>query len=223
MKRLITCAPALAFAGAVLAAVPAAAQDFVVTYKSEDGITKTYVSQAAVRESSPEEDTIYLIERGKIIVVNHEKKTYHETTLEEWRQSLGALTADPKLVEAARRRGLQATPSVSKVGPGETIAGYATEKYLVKTALGQTEIWAAPALQVPKAFWDLLSPGGSAQPGVSMAQFFEEMRKIGGVPLKSVSKLTMGVTLEDVATSVQKGPIAASAFELPAGYKAAPR
>ncbi len=218
--RQFTSAVAAAAVAAVLAAVPVAAQDFTVTYKSEDGVTKTYVSQTAVRESSAQnEDTIFRIDQDKVIVIDHEKKTYRETTFEQWREQLKGIMGNPMMMEAARRKAVQVTPSVTKVGPGETILGYATERYVVKTPMGQTDVWVAPALQVPKAYWDVLSPGGAA-PGPGMEQLVADMRKINAVPLKSVSKLVMGITFEDVATSVAKGPIPASAFAPPAGYRA---
>jgi hypothetical protein len=222
MKPLDARPFAFAVAAVLLAALPAAAQDFTVTYKSEDGVTKTYVSQTAVRESTPTEDTIFRIDQNKVIVIDHQKKTYRESTFDQWRKQLNGMMGNPMMMEAARRKGVQVTPSVTKVGPGETIVGYPTEKYVVKSALGETDVWVAPALQVPKAYWELLSPAG-AQPGPGMEQLVTEMRKINAVPLKSVSKLVMGITIEDMATSVDKGSIPASAFAVPTGYKAETR
>jgi hypothetical protein len=124
--------------------------------------------------------------------------------------------------------GLEVGPAkLTKLGAGETIAGYATEKYLITTSSVQLEISAAPALEVPAAYYDLLSPHQEAGAGPlgDMGKVFEEMKKIRGMVMKQVSTLKiMGQTTVSttVATSVQKGPIPASRFEVPAGYKAVP-
>jgi hypothetical protein len=48
-----------------------------------------------------------------------------------------------------------------------------------------------------------------------------QMKSIPGMVLKQVTTLTMmsRMTLTEVATSVKEGPIAASLFEVPAGYR----
>jgi hypothetical protein len=204
----------------------ALAQDFTVRMKSEDDtISTTYVSRNAIRKTEPgfKVDVIYRLAEGKIIYVDHEKKTYSEVTLAEARQKNAKATAamSPQQKEMMRRMGLDAAPAATKLGAGETIAGYATEKYVIKTPMMEMEISAAPALIVPPAYYDVFTSGaGGATVFGGLAQFSEAIKKINGMILKQITTTTMNkMTLTKVATSVDKSPIPSSTFEPPAGYK----
>jgi hypothetical protein len=210
-------------------------QDFAIHMKSDDDTSATsYFSHKAVRYTSSEgDDVIVRLDLGKIINLDHEQKTYSEIMIDQWRQMTrppadAASPQDRQQQEAMRRMGLDTGPAkLTKLGAGETIAGYATEKYLITTSSIQLEISAAPALEVPAAYYDLLSPREAAGAGPlgDMGKVFEEMKKIRGMVMKQVSTLkimeqtTVSTT---VATAVQKGPIPTSRFEVPAGYKAVP-
>src|SRR5216684_2072585 len=112
------------------------AQDFTVQMKDEDGrsIATHYVSRNAVRNVSSEpvdSDMIYRLDTGKIISLNHKQKTYGEIAAAEMRQLIEKkqVAMSPEKQEAMRRLGFGAAATVTKIGAGETIAGYATEKY----------------------------------------------------------------------------------------------
>jgi hypothetical protein len=219
-------ASGLMVVGAMLiaAALPVTAQDFTVRMKDQDGkIAVHYVSRNAIRNvaSNPvETDVIYRLDTGKIITLNHQKKTYTELTLAQARERFEkAMSAQQA---AMRRLGMNAgTVSITKIGPGETIAGYATERYATKTPMTQGEVWVAPALEAPPAYYDIHAAG---QTGV-MDQIVKEMREkqVRGYLLKTVGTANMpmmkGMAFTQVATSVEKGPIPPSTFEPPAGYR----
>ena len=105
-------------------------------------------------------DMIVRYDQGKIITVDHKKKTYTEMTLEQLQQKINeaakAMNENKEQMEALRKMmGQSFGPvSVTKQGPGETIAGYATEKYLVKGPM-EMQIWAAPDLKIPGAYYDI--------------------------------------------------------------------
>jgi len=132
---------------------------------------------------------------------------------------------DAEQVEAVRKMlGQTNAVSVTKIGPGGTIAGYTTEKYLVTGPL-QMEIWSAPKLKVPALYYDALKMSIARNPVFDMGRMYDEMKKITGMTLKSVitiKLMNMEIKTTTVVTAVEKGPIPASTFAVPADYKAAP-
>lgn len=224
-RRTMSFVAAIATLAVVAAAAPAAAQDYTVHMKSGDATTTMYVSRDAMRMTDGQfgTDLIYRLAEDKIIDVHHKDKTYQVATLAEIRQANQKVEArmEAKQKEAMHKMGLDAAPAITKLGPGETIAGYATERYSSKTPIMEVEVWAAPALKVPQAYYDVFRSGaGQAGPFGSLAQFSDAGRTVNGMILKRVVKMQMlnGTPLVKVATSVDTGPIPASTFEPPAGY-----
>ena len=188
----------------------------------------TYFSNASMKTTSGNgNDVIMRYDQGKIISIDHKKKTYSEMTVEELQQKINeaakSMNANTEQMEALKKMMGQSGPvSVTKQGPGETIAGYATEKYLV-TGPMEMQIWAAPELKIPGAYYDLMKLNVPQNPLFDMGKMFEEMKKINGLGLKTVMTMkVMGrsMTTTTVVTDIKKGPIPASTFEVPAGYKA---
>src|SRR5437588_9300546 len=115
------------------------AQDFTVQMKDEDGrsIATHYISRNAVRNVSSEpvdSDMIYRLDTGKIITLNHKQKTYGEIAAAEMRQLIEKkqVSMSPEKQEAMRRLGFGGSANVTKIGAGEAIAGFSTEKYADK-------------------------------------------------------------------------------------------
>jgi len=207
------------------------AQDFTVHIKDQDGKTAThYVSRNAVRSvsSNPvETDVIYRLDRGTIIRLNHQEKTYTEMTLAQARQqgekNAGAANAQQAMMRRLGVTGGGAT-TITNIGPGETIAGYATEKYETKTPISQGEVWVAPALEAPPAYYDMSTSYAAAQMG-AMGQIVKEMREkqVKGFIVKMTGTGNMpmmkGIAFTQIATSVEKTSIPPSTFDPPAGYR----
>ena len=113
---------------------------------------------------------------------------------------------------------------VTKIGPGEEIAGYRTEKYAVQGMM-EMEIWAAPDLKVPELYYEALKMSVPANAVFDVRKLFDEFKKIDGMTLKTVTTmkmLNMDVKTETVVTSVERTPIPASVFAVPEGYKLVP-
>lgn len=235
MKPKPTTIRMISFAVILLASVRIlSAQDFTVRMTDQDGKTAIhYVSRNAVRNvaSNPiETDVIYRLDRGTIIRLNHQEKTYTEITLAEARQqgekNAGTTNAQQAMMRRLGMTGGGAT-SVTKIGPGETIAGYTTEKYAAKTPMSQGELWVAPTLDAPAAYYEMWSSYAAAQMG-SMGQIVKELREkqVKGFILKMSGTGNMpmmkGVSFTQVATSVEKAPIPPSTFDPPAGYRKVP-
>lgn len=189
----------------------------------------SYFSNASMKTTSTSgNDVIMRYDQGKIISIDHKNKTYTEMTVEQLQQKINeaakSMNANKEQMEALKKMmGQSFGPvSVTKQGPGETIAGYATEKYLV-TGPMEMQIWAAPELKIPGAYYDLMKLNVPQNPLFDMGKMFEEMKKINGLGLKTVMTMkVMGrsMTTTTVVTDIKKGPIPASTFEVPAGYKA---
>ncbi len=189
--------------------------------------TLYFGGNAMKRASSDGTDSIILLDQGKIVSVDNNKKTYSEMTFEQMQQVLEEASAsmgqDPEAAAAMRKMMGQISSqiTVTKQGPGGEIAGYATEKYLV-TGFMEMEMWAAPDLKVPTAYYDVLKFRTPSNPMFDLGQLYDEMKKIDGLTLKSVMTIkvmNMSMTTTTEATSVQKGAVPPSIFEIPAGYK----
>ena len=221
-----------AIAMIILVSSMALAQDFTVHMKDQDGKAAThYVSRNAVRDvsSSPvETDVIYRLDKGTIITLNHKQKTYTEVTLAEARQQAEkkASNMNPMQQQMMAHMGGGAAPTVTKLGAGETIAGYPTEKYSIKAGIMQSQSWVTPALELPPGYFDMVIASVGSQVG-GFSQFMKAMKtnQIKGYLLKSVGTSSMPtmqpMTQTNVATSVEKGQIPPSTFEPPAGYRRA--
>jgi hypothetical protein len=165
---------------------------------------------------------------GKIISIDNKKKTYTVTTAEEVQQMIKKATAgmgeqDAEAMAAMRKMmgAVASSFSVTRQGPGENIAGYATQKYLLSGPFPM-ELWAAPELKLPAAYYDALKMRTPPNPMFDMSKLYDEMKKVDGMPLKTVMTMKMmgrEMTTTTVVTSVNKGPIPPSTFEIPAGYK----
>jgi hypothetical protein len=190
--------------------------------------TDYYSKNAVKMATSDGTDTIIRFDSKTLVTIDNKKKTYTEMTFEQMQQMLNKLGAqlgqNAEQMEAAKKMmGLSDTSvSVSKAGAGETIAGYSTEKYLVTMGPITVEIMAAPSLKVPGAYYDALKIQAPANPIIDMNQLFDEMKKIDGIPLKtltSIKVMNMEMKTSKVVDSIEKGAVAASVFEIPAGYK----
>jgi hypothetical protein len=191
--------------------------------------TRYITSNAIKNTSSSGLDTIIQLAEGKIITIDNGKKTYSEMTVKQLNEMLAKLTSTQEGAEnaeamAAMRKMMgQVTDSiaVTKAGPGENIAGYSTEKYVISGMLNM-EIWAAPDLKMPALYYDAMKMQTVKNPMFDMSKLYDEMKKIQGTPLKTVmtmKMMNMEMKTTSVVTSVEKTPIPASVFQVPAGYK----
>jgi hypothetical protein len=191
-----------------------------------------YFSKNATRMSSSDgKDTIVRFDTEKFITLDTKQKTYTEMTFKQMQEMLSktgeALNQMKGEQLAAMRKmmgGMATTVTVTKVGPGETIAGHATQKYLFKGPM-DIEIHAASDLKIPPAYYDMVRLRMPSNPVFDIGKMFDEMKKLNGIPLKTVTNLRMmgqEMRTTKIVTSIKKGPIPASVFEIPAGYKQVP-
>jgi hypothetical protein len=217
-----TCTLAIAAA----ASGASAAQEYTVKMNGANGPLTIYVSPKAVRRTEPglHVDVIYRLAEAKILYIDNDQKTYSEVTLEEARQhgAKAAAEMSPQQKAMMTKMGVNAPASVTKVGPGDTIAGFATEKYVMKTPAVETEVLAAPTLTVPDGYYEMTRASAAALGAAS--QQGDALKTIKGMILKRVGTLAMNkMTTTEVATAVDTAPIPPATFGPPAGYKKVPK
>ena len=211
-------------------------QSYTIKFTGDSADTGTvYISPNAVRKVSESQesmsalnhDVIDRVDRGTIIFINHKNKTYQEHSVAEIKgyldQQSEKMSAamrdrsnDPRAQEMLHQMGANQEPTVQKLGSGGVIAGYPTERYLLKGPMAQAELWITQSLQFPAAYYrdfNVLN-------GVSMPLGkWDKVMDLHGVILKKVITMPGGMTLSDTAISVDKSSIPASAFEPPADYR----
>jgi hypothetical protein len=179
-----------------------------------------------MRMSGDERDTIVDLGSGQITILDHRRKEYSATTLDELRAFLdqidSAMAGRPIFDRAI---GATASVSVEKGTGGKKVAGYDTEPYTL--TMGDSmrmEVWTTTALEPPARYFDarkvLYASIGPL--GRRFDRLFDEMKKIKGFPLATALDYRMRVTRRQVsteATEVRKGPIPDSVFAAPADYK----
>ena len=193
-----------------------------------------YYSKNAMKTSSSDgTDTIIRFDQEKVISIDNKNRTYSEITFKKLQEMINQAAAEmAEMKEDAEAMammkkmmgGASGSFSVTKEGPGEQIAGYATQKYRIRGPF-EMEIWVAPDLKIPAAYYDVMKIRAPANPMFDMSKMYEEMKKIEGIPMKTVMSMKMmGMEMKttQVVTSVEKGPVPASVFEIPAGYKLVP-
>jgi hypothetical protein len=215
------------------------AQDLtVVSTTTANGkqVQKTdYISAAATRTGTGDGSEVILrLDQKKMYLLRPAQKTYSEMTFDDLQAMASKATAAMEKLPPEAAAQMQkmmggmgiGEMKVTDVGPGEAIAGYATEKYhVVLGTMMEGDIWAAPALALPTMFYDAMKAATPANPILDMRKLFDEYKKIKGMPLKTVTNTKMmgqSMTSTTLATSVSRSPIPASTFEVPAGFKLVP-
>jgi len=242
--RLIAAFSLMAVSGSILTALAQNVQtdtgDLTLhettTSRGDTGTVQTltstnYFSRNAMRRASPDgNDTIIRVDEGRIIMINREARTYSSVTLQELNQMLEKTAAETAETDAQKEAVRQMMGqmmdsfTVTKVGPGEPVAGFKTEKYVVKGMM-EMEIWAAPALKVPDYYYDALKMSVRPNPLFDVRKLYDEFKKIDGMTMKTIATvkmMNMEIATETVVTSVERKPIPTSTFAIPAEYKQVP-
>ena len=216
-------------------ALSASAQDLTITFKASDGTASTsYFTKDKVRTASGRSDAIMDFASGTIVNIDHQKKEYFEMTVTEIDEVSKAASAQmeqamaqvpPQMREqmAKMMGGAAAEVTVTK-GATRTIAGYACQDYTIAMGANMTqETCNSTALTPPFDPANFIKMARISVPMIQgMDKFVARMQEIKGIALAThMSMNVMGQKRETTmeATEVKKGPVAADAFQIPAGYK----
>ncbi len=239
VQSLTTAVGALLLAGAL--AVEGADLTVVsqVTAAKQPPTTSTlYLGATKVRSAQDKADSIFDLAAGKLTMIDHQKKQYWETSMDEidamLRQVDQQMSEQMANIPPAMRQkmagllgggGGAATVTVTKGQKTRVIAGHTCEQYTIKAGESYTaEQWLAKDLQVPTQYWSLQRAQFASNPMLkSFAQVAEEMKKLKGFTLAQTVSIKgpmgMNLTTTTEALEVKEGAIPAATFEIPGGYK----
>lgn len=216
----------IAFAGAL----SLAAQDLTIISKTtmggRAGTSTQYLSSTQTRTTDGQNDAIIEFKTGRLVFVDHKKKEYSETTMEEMAAYFDSLQRDLKgnpMYESMF--GGTDDVKVEKLKTSQKVAGYDCDDY--ELSMGEAlviEYCAAKGLKPPPQYYEgrKYSFASMGPMGKRYMKMFEEMKKIEGLPLTLDMEVDLGVMKQSTlseATEVKKGPIPESVFAIPAGYK----
>jgi hypothetical protein len=195
---------------------------------ASDSTATEYFGKSAMRtRTEGGDDSIIRFDEKKILTLDSRTRTYSEVTFDQLQAMLDrageALEGHGEEMETLKKMmGLaDMAITVTEAGPGETIAGYPTAKYLLRGPM-EIEIHAATDLRIPPAYYDMMQLRAPDNPLLDMKKLIDQMKKIDGFPLKTVTTMkmmNMEMKTTRVVTSIEKGAIPAAVFEIPAGYR----
>ncbi|HMA18585.1 MAG TPA: DUF4412 domain-containing protein, partial [Thermoanaerobaculia bacterium] len=200
-----------------------------VTTGTRSGTSTQYLSSTKSRTTDGQTDSIIDFPTGTLTFVDHQKKIYWETTIEEMAAFMDKLEKDMKgNPMLANMFGGPENVSVVKGKGSKKIAGYDCDQYTLK--MGENfvfDVCAARGLQPPPQYYEgrKLSYAAMGPMGKRFAKVFEEMKKIKGYPIALDMDVDMGMSKmssTSEAVEVKKGPIPQSTFDPPAGYAKKP-
>lgn len=214
-----------------LLATSALAEDLTVIYEvttNGDPITTSQVvTDSKVRTSDGTTDTIFMIDSGEMIFIDHRKQEFYKTSIQEMNAKFAemdeSLGSNPMV-----RRMMMGKAGEVKVEEGpepQTIGDYYCTHYVVTMGKGMRwDIWATPSLEAPRPYWDArkLSYASMGPVGARFKAMLEAMREIEGFPLATkVEAKVMGIrsNSESRAVEVRLGEVAEDAFDVPEGYR----
>lgn len=221
--------------GLVLSAISLQATDLTitsqVTTKKPVGTQVHYYSAQAMRMNDEvnKMDNLVDYSKGVIYNINHKQKKVDRMTFEDLAklaESLDQNMGGAGAMVGAMMGRMMGNPDDVKVEDqgAEKVAGRTCAKYKITVGKLVQEISVDPSLKHPanpatvaKAMkLAELVKGPMAK---TFAKLSEEMSKIKGIPLKTHVTGFMGMDTTTEAIEVKQGPIPASVFDLPVGYK----
>ena len=229
-----------AFALAAAIAAPVVAEDVTIVYNMTEngqpkGTATQYASSEKMRMSNPDSDMIVEYASGRLVVIDHKKKEYWESTRDEMAAQVQQINArmeeQMKNIPPAMREkmgsmmgGIAAQVTVTPGTGSKKIAGYDTKPYNITMGeMMKQETWNAeipfpqPAIDARNSMLLVSNP---MMKGAK--DLVEKMKQVKGIPLAettTVKVLMKTVTTGREATSVKLGAIDPAVFALPTGYK----
>jgi hypothetical protein len=245
MRALLRTLAAVCAVIAFAAALPAADDLTIVSKTSDNDEAPTtgtsYYASDRMRVANPDGSEVMAeYGSGQITTIDHDKKQYSVITRQEMEAAAQKMQAQLKQMEeqmknmppAVREKmagmmgGATAAINAQKGQGGRTVAGYTCENWIVTVGeIVKQEQCLTTQLEFPGQPWEALKglAGGMSGPmGKTMEQMYEKFKEMKGVPLYTSATtkiLAKSITSTTEVVEVKKGPIPASAWTIPAGYK----
>jgi hypothetical protein len=229
MNRVWTKTALFLMAAGIAAA--AAASDLTIVSKvtpakGEPTTSTHYITAERMRMSDGANDTIVDLAAGKMVAIDHKKKSYYETTFEEMQKyfaQLNEMLAGNPMMETMM--GKVADVQVQKTAETREIIGHTCTKYVLTMGEKFKEtLWVTPDVKMPVTYYDA-SKMSYAMMGPMAGRFekmLDEMKKIDGFPLATdvdMKMMGMDASSRTEVTAISNGDIPADTFAVPAGYK----
>lgn len=212
------------------------AADLTIAFQSKgaakaEGVETHYYSSTHHRSNNEASKMDNLVDYQSLTsyTIDHGKKLIQKLAFEDAIAAMESMSADMPEGVSAMMGGLFGDPNSCKVEEtgSEVVAGRKCKKYKITVGKLQFESSNDPTLLPPvpaASFAKMMKAKGALSAamgpmGKSMARLYEEMSKIKGIALKTRMSGFMGMNVATEATKVVEGPIPASVFALPAGYK----
>jgi len=200
---------------------------------AEELIEEIWIADDGFRTDDSKNSVIMLFNEKKMIMLDHEKKSFMEMPMDfskiskelmkdqdaEQQQALQGMMQNMQKIEA----------TVEVTGEKQKINSWNCQKYIfsMKTFMGviTREVWATEDIKVDKSLYSKFSTSMlSAMPGMQNAiqDLMKEMEKIKGVHVKSsMDQEIMGQTVKSSTelTEFKDSKAPANLFNLPKDYK----
>ena len=222
-------APAIAVLATTLVAGSAPAEDLTIvsktTFGNREGTTTHYITSERSKSTNGDQETIVTFADGHSFFIDHKEKQYWEVTPEDLEEYWERAARKLRTSRGGDMWDLRAEPRLEKLKGSKKIAGYDCEHWSLEVGDAlEVDFWAAPGLQPPARYWDGRRAAAVAMGpmGVLFQKMYEEMKKVKGFALSTAVIIRTPVSRtesDEDATEVRKGPIPASTFEVPKGYK----
>ena len=225
MRRVVVSAAVL---GTALAA---AAGDLTIVSKvtpskGQPYTSTQYLTPERMRMSDGENDTIVDVSGGKIVQIDHKKKTYFETTFAEMQQhfaQLAEMLDSNPMMESMMGKVTQV--DVQKTANTREIAGHSCTDYVITLGASFSEtVCVTPDVEIPVEYYDA-SKMMYAMMGPMASRFekmLDEMKKLDGFALATdldMKVMGMDASSSSEVTEIREGTVPDEVFAIPSGYK----
>ena len=196
-----------------------------VSFGKSESTSTHYLTPEWSRSSSRDATSIVHFADGRLTFLDDRRKEYWEVTGEEMEDYWDRTARKLRTSGAGDIWDLRAEPKLEKLSGKQKFAGYDCEHWSLQVGDAlEVDFWAAPGLQPPPRYYDgrRLQTVTMGPMGVLFQKVYEELKKVKGYPLSTATivRTPMSRTeMDEEATEVRKGPIPASTFQVPAGYK----
>ena len=227
------------------AGTAAAADDLTIVSKhtlngKPGGTSTSYLASDHVRMAQDGGHEIIIdLKTGVMTTLDGAKKTYYTTTKQDMEQFAAKMQEkmnDPEMKKGMEMmgkmsEGMAGSIDVKKTGESRTVAGFHCDEWVItmntfttmKECVTSELQYPARAFEAYKDYSESMKKmmSGFGPMAKSGAELAEKMKALKGYPVATSMKMdVMGrkTTSETEVTEVRKGPIPASAWEIPAGY-----
>jgi hypothetical protein len=183
-----------------------------------------------VKNDATKIDSLVDYAKGISYTIDHKKKTVQMLKWDDAAAAMDGLSQSvPKEGAKNIMDSMLGNPNDVSVDDSgaEVVAGHTCIIHKIRVGKLNMDLSADPKLKPPvsKAVWakairSRAATMAKAGPlGASYVRMFEELGKIHGIPLKTKMSGVIGMDTTLEATKISEGPIPASTFALPSGYK----